>query len=71
MTDISLRNLDIPDLRVAASADGDGSGRDRDAGSQRWDYPNDLESTFEAPRAPSSRASSLRRADTEERQVSR
>jgi hypothetical protein len=66
MADISLHDLNNPDPRVAASADGNG----RDALSQRWDYPDDQESTFEVPGAPASRASSLRGGDTQERQVS-
>jgi hypothetical protein len=66
MADISLRDLNNSDSRVAASADGNG----RDARPQPWDYPNDQESTFEVPSAPASRASSLRGGDTQERQVS-
>jgi hypothetical protein len=68
MADITLHDLHNPDPnpKVAASADGNGS----DVRSQRWDYPNDQESTFEVPDAPASGASSLRGGDTQERQVS-
>jgi hypothetical protein len=66
MADISLHDLNNPDPRVAAPADGNV----RDAHSQRWDYPNDQESAFEVPGAPASRDSSLHGGDTQERQVS-
>jgi len=64
MADIILRDLNNSNPRAAASADGN----DRDARPQRWDYPEDQESTFEVRSAPASRASSLRGGDTQERQ---
>jgi hypothetical protein len=69
-TDISLRDLNNSDLRVATSVDGNPRDREKNAGLQRWDYPDDLVSTFGPPGAPTSRDSSLHGGDTAERQVS-
>ena len=72
-TDISFRDLNNSDLEFAVSANGNSRDREKNAGSQRWDYPTDpgLDSTLQPPGAPASRDSSLHGGDTAERQVSR
>jgi hypothetical protein len=52
-TDISFRDLNNSDLEFAVSANGNSRDREKNAGSQRWDYPTDpgLDSTLQ-PRRP-------------------
>jgi hypothetical protein len=72
-TDISLRDFGDFNLGIAAPVDGNGRNRDRNMGSQRWDYPTEPEPerAFQRPGESPSRDSSLHGGDTVERQVSK